>query len=192
MKSWHRSLVGGAIGIALLTGCSPEPSDVATATVTATVTAAPGGSAERSPTPSVDATPTSNDAWLPAELRGTWCNSDGTYCLSGGDLHSEYPTVRVESVSATPEVVGAVDYTFCLDDMDSDFCSVAASMYLRYFPAGVGWDCVAVEVVAQGWPGCSPDFSGRHDLSLPRLVVLPNHQQGTMYEDTEPLYLTTG
>lgn len=192
MKASHQSAAVGAIGIALLVGCSTEPPEVATVTVTTTVTGAPSGPAEQSVAPSADATVSSDDEWLPAELRGTWCNADGSYCLSGGDLHSEYPGVRVQAISGTSDVLGAVDYTVCLDDTESDYCSVAASMYLRYFPTGIAWDCVAVEVVELGWPGCSPDFTGRHDPTLPRLVVLPNHQQGTMYEDTEPLYRRAG
>ena len=65
------------------------------------------------------------------------------------------------------------------------------SMYLRYFPVGVEWDCTALEVEEHGWPDCYPDYTSSHDSSKPRLVVLPNHQHSTDYVDTEPMYRAT-
>lgn len=174
MKRWTGLLAAAAIGVALVAGCASGTAATPTATVTVTSVAHPGASA--------------SDTWLPSELRGRWCTREGDRCLDGAQLIAEYPDTTIDSVEAVVAVPGAVDYTICLGVPDHGSCGVAMSEYLRYFPVGVGWDCVAVEVVGEDWPGCAPDFTAAHDVTRPRVVVLLNHQQDTMYEDSEPLY----
>lgn len=171
------------VAVQFAAGCASSTTAIPTVTATVTVVAeAPVAS------PAVSG----SDDWLPSELRGRWCTSEGDGCLDGAQLISEYPDATVESVEAVAAVPGALDYALCLDLLEQGSCGMATSMYLRYFPAGVVWDCVEVEVVGEGWPGCSPDFSSAHDVSRPRVVVLFNHQHDTMYRDSEPLYRSAG
>ena len=69
-----------------------------------------------------------------------------------------------------------------------DSCTTAASMYFTYSPTGVGWDCKAYAEPTYGLPGCDPDFTSAHDTTRPRLRIDPNHQQGELFSDTEPMY----
>lgn len=122
----------------------------------------------------------------PDELQGTWCTRSGPdECFSLTDILERFPDAYLDHENASDEVPGASDYALCLELE----CSTAASMYLRYFPAGVEWDCRDIEVSQAGWPDCDPDFTSDHDSSVPRLVQLMNHQQDVNYVDVPPMYL---
>ena len=146
---------------------------------------------ETAPPPSA-----SGDAALPAgwpdELAGDWCPaSDPGSCFSVASLLDEWPNTQLRYTDPSTAVDGTTDMTICLDLDLEDSCTTSMSMYLRYFPVGVEWDCTALEVEEHGWPDCYPDYTSSHDSSKPRLVVLPNHQHSTDYVDTEPMYRAT-
>jgi pimeloyl-ACP methyl ester carboxylesterase len=132
------------------------------------------------------ADPAPSLAGLPPEYEGEWCTRSGSDCLSFAELKDEYPEAFVGNAYPA-EDGGTGQLVLCLlNDLD-DGCTTAATMYLEYFPPGVGWDCLrAAEEI--GLPGCEEDFTAAHDTSLPRLVVRPNHQQGDLYWDVEPMY----
>lgn len=130
---------------------------------------------------------------LPAELSGNWCTEpSGTIpaeCFSDTDKKKQFPQIRVDSIDQADRVPGAKDLHLCIQmDLGND-CSMASSIFLRYFPAGVGWNCTKSEVPGDyNFPACAPNYSSAHDVSRPRLVRLLNHQQGTNYVDTPPMY----
>ncbi|MFF1632283.1 hypothetical protein [Leifsonia sp. NPDC058248] len=126
---------------------------------------------------------------LPAALQGKWCTkSTPGECFGAADIISRYPHAFVYGSSSTPEIPGATDYGICLEsDMGDGSCSMAASEFIRYFPVGVGWNCVQA-TTEQGYPSCDPDFTTSHDPSQPRVVRLHNHQQDTVYHDSEAMY----
>lgn len=131
------------------------------------------------------------DARVPTELQGSWCTSDQSQCVNFTELLDQYPDAFFGESSTSDE--GSTSYTFCLsndlgDLLGSPACTTAGSMYFEYFPVGVGWDCVAH---ADDWQsGCDPDYSSEHDTSMARVVQLLNHQQGTAYVDSPPMYAT--
>lgn len=125
----------------------------------------------------------------PDELQGMWCTRLGSdECFSLTDITERFPDTYLSSERSSDEVPGASDYTLCLQ-LDGPSCTTAASVFLRYFPAGVEWDCQDIEVSQAGWPDCDPDFTSDHDSSVPRLVQLLNHQQDVNYADVPPMYL---
>lgn len=175
--------------IAICAG-APLPSATAAASSTAAQSATSTPTAVNSG--STSATGDALPAGWPAELAGEWCpKSDPMSCFSVSSLLAGFPDATVVSAEPSSEVAGATDYAICLELDLGDSCTTASSEYLRYFPASVAWDCTAIEVTSGGWPECYPDYTGAHDPSEPRLVVLPNHQQDTSYHDTEPMYGTT-
>lgn len=127
---------------------------------------------------------------LPNALSGKWCTRTGpTSCFSDAETKAKFPSIRVDSSNPADRVPGATDYTLCIQMDLGDHCSMASTMFLRYFPVGVGWNCGRSEVPgAYNFPACDPDFSSAHDVSQPRLVRLLNHQQGTNYVDQAPMY----
>ncbi|TFD13137.1 hypothetical protein [Cryobacterium sp. TMT4-10] len=130
-------------------------------------------------------------AGLPAELSGEWCTrSKPSDCFSGTQTLKKWPDAFVESVEQATDAPGATSYGICIKDEGNHSCSMAATMILQYFPAGVAWDCTAmlVSVEGQGWPSCEPDYTSAHDTDLPRLTHMYNHQQDVVYHDVEPMY----
>jgi hypothetical protein len=133
---------------------------------------------------------------VPVELQGTWCTRsgdspyggpDGDPCFSAAALLTQYPGMTFRYVGDDADMPGAVQVWGCFEMDLGDTCSMAASIFLAYFPAGTSWDCQ--EYADKGeWPGCDPDFTSAHDTDQARLVILPNHQQGDLYVDTEPMY----
>ncbi len=62
----------------------------------------------------------------------------------------EFPETHVGGVYES-HVPGAIAYMLCLQSIQ---CAGGAdSMTLDYFPAGVAWDCVEIEVEQEGRPG---------------------------------------
>jgi len=126
---------------------------------------------------------------LPTWLSGKWCvRSDPADCFDSVRIGEEFPqafTTSIQSVDSLPEVM---EVHICLEPDLGDGCTTAASMFLRYFPAGSEWNCQAMEADPYLWPRCEPDFSDSHETALERIVRLPNHQQNDNYVDSEPLY----
>lgn|GEM_PF-3500063 len=128
---------------------------------------------------------------VPADLRGTWCLPNTSECVNVSQLMAEYPESFFDGVSQGQS--GSTLYTFCTandlgDLLGEPACTTAASMYFSYYPKGVDWDCVAALGSNSAYDGCDPDFTDAHDVSLPRLVIEMNHQQGESYADSPPLY----
>lgn len=135
---------------------------------------------EVAPTPSPSPSAAANG--FPSELQGTWCKrSDTSDCFSLTAEKQKFPQMVLESSGRSDD--GTIGYTLCLElDMGSS-CSMAATMFIDYFPVGVGWNC------GQQWAaGCDPDFTSAHDPSKPRIVIPYNHQQDDLYHDSEPMY----
>lgn len=128
---------------------------------------------------------------LPVQLRGQWCaRSEPGICFDEKNILAEWPEAFIDD-SSEGNAPGSTFYTLCLaPDLGIDGCSVAFSVYLEYFPAGVSWDCEARKVETGDFPACDPDYSSAHDISFPRLVIPPNHQHNINYADTEPMYQT--
>ncbi|WP_285117321.1 hypothetical protein [Leifsonia sp. fls2-241-R2A-40a] len=127
---------------------------------------------------------------LPAELSGRWCPRSGQdVCFDSAELLSRWPNAFVSDTSKDYPVPGATEYGICAEaDMGPNECSMAASMFIAYYPPGVSWNCVQVEVIGQGWPSCDPDFTSSHDVSQPRVTILYNHQMDPQFRDSEALY----
>lgn len=129
---------------------------------------------------------------LPAALKGKWCSRiKPDNCFDAADKLAQSPDFFVASSSPAEDAPGATDYTFCFAHEFGNSCSTAGSMYVRYYPVGVGWDC-SKNRWAPRLSSCVPDYSTAHDITKPRIVVLPNHQQGNVYFDTEPMYSVGG
>nr|CAD47903.1 hypothetical protein [Paenarthrobacter nicotinovorans] len=127
---------------------------------------------------------------MPAAVGGKWCTrSTPAICFSDVETKAKYPSIRVQYAEPSDPPPGATDYTLCIQMDLGNGCSTASTIFLRYFPTGVGWNCVQAEVL-RGFkkPACDPDYSSAHDTSQPRLVVLLNHQQGPTYSDQLPMY----
>ncbi|MCU1513607.1 MAG: hypothetical protein JWO10_697 [Microbacteriaceae bacterium] len=125
---------------------------------------------------------------FPAAIQGTWCKkSDATDCFSESTTLNKYPDAFLHD-SSPADASGGTVYTLCLERDQGDGCTSAAEMLVEYLPAGVVWDCVALEVKHVGWPSCNPDFTSAHDSTKPRVVILPNRQSENDYVDTEPMY----
>lgn len=124
---------------------------------------------------------------VPAELAGKWCTTSGSPCFSFADLRKDHPDAAVEW-SGPIDKPGVTRFQLCLEMDLGDSCTTAASMYLDYYPAGIGWDCPTYAVAA-GWPRCDPDYTSAHDTSQERLAQVPNHQQNLdAYIDADPMY----
>lgn len=153
----------------------------------------PSVSGTRMTTPSASPSGAGHSAppgW-PAEMAGKWCPpSDPSNCFTISGLLEDHPDAFLASSSPSSDAVGATDFGVCLTLDQGPECSGASSMYFRYFPPGVDWDCVAVEVEGRGWPDCQPDFTAEHDSARPRLIRLLSHQHNTSYTDSEPMYRT--
>lgn len=163
------------------------------ATPAPTVTVSPPPAAE----PAVDEESPGTSV-IPSALQGTWCTGSGDDplggtgdpCFSFADLLAEYPGMTLDQDGdvdgVTPD--GVLRFTSCLGlDLEPAGCSMAASMFFELYPVGVARDC-ATAAAELGLPGCDPDFTAAHDVSRARLVIVPNHQQGDLYYDTEPMY----
>ncbi|WP_396935940.1 esterase/lipase family protein [Mycolicibacterium sp.] len=123
----------------------------------------------------------------PPELAGRWCTLDGSECFSFADTREKWPNAQVKG-EGYESPTGSTQYSLCLAfDLDGEDCTMAATMFLEYFPPGVGWNCEDV-AAEEGFPGCETDYTDQHDPSKPRLKVLPNHQQGDLFWDTPPMY----
>lgn len=122
---------------------------------------------------------------VPEEISGRWCTrGDQPSCFNVADKAKDYPSLVVQLGS--PGVVpGTTAYQICFQ---TDDCSMAGSMFLTYFPTGQAWDCEAYVKTDGRWPACQPDYTGEHDTSQPRLLLIPNHQQSQLYMDSEPMY----
>ncbi|WP_454698233.1 hypothetical protein [Arthrobacter humicola] len=128
---------------------------------------------------------------LPNALSGTWCTrSTPGKCFSAAEIKKASPEARVMEPSPSTQAPGATDYVLCVKMDLSDHCTTASTIYLRYFPAGVTWNCVQTQVVLNDWPACEPDYTSSHDSSQPRLLILPNHQQSPDFIDSPPMYRT--
>lgn len=126
---------------------------------------------------------------FPADLVGQWCSrlDPDLECFSVAGLLQEFPGAFLESVTESPDTPGAQRYFICLANDLGDSCSMAATMILEYYPVGVEWNCEEF-AAADGWPGCDPDYTEAHDVTQPRLTVIPNHQHNELFVDVEPLY----
>lgn len=133
---------------------------------------------------------------IPQEIQGTWCfDSDSDTCFNFEDFFSNSPDsgFAYEEIPVFP-ANEAHTFGICLA-FDSEFdgapsCSMAASVFFTYFPAGVSWDCVADGAARFGFESCDPDFTHAHRSSEPRLVKILNHQHERQYVDVEPMYLS--
>lgn len=125
---------------------------------------------------------------LPSVLQGEWCGEapDDDECFAVSELAAKNPDLALRSTEPSTSVPGAVDYALCLQMDLGDSCTTASTIYLRYFPQGVGWDCSTMN--GFNLSCTEPDFSDDHDTSRPRLVKLFNHQQDTVYHDSVPMY----
>ena len=98
---------------------------------------------------------------LPSALSGEWCTrTTPVTCFSDTETKAKYPSIRVDRADPSERVSGATDYTLCTRMDLGNSCSTASSIYLRYFPPGVPWNCVQAEV-NDGFkkPACDPDYS---------------------------------
>lgn len=125
---------------------------------------------------------------FPDHLQGTWTSLDVSATFSLNAIQDMHPGMWLDAASEDWPVPGATMYTICLGKDFDEGCSVAASMYLTYFPAGVGWDCVQDGAEGYGFEACDPDYTREHDLTEARLVIPPNHQHDEDYADSPPLY----
>lgn len=147
---------------------------------------------------STSTAPSSNTATatvkgFPAPLQGRWCSTDGKTCFSLSTFRSENPTSFLFSADPSTSVPGATDYSLCYaPDMGKGQCTTAASMFLRYLPAGTKWNCKMMGAAQFSLDSCRPDYSKAHDTSRARLMIVPNHQQGAQYVDTPPMYRADG
>lgn len=125
---------------------------------------------------------------FPAPLQGEWCveapNQGECFALS--DLIDKNPGFALRSSSPSVSVPGATDYVLCYVLDLGERCSTAASLFLRYFPEGVEWDCPTMNGFDLACD--ATDQSAKHDTSRARLVKLANHQQGATYFDAPPMY----
>lgn len=131
---------------------------------------------------------------LPGELGGKWCSRlNPGNCFSVVEKKAQYPDLFLKFSGPAADAPGATDYTLCIGHTPGagNACITAESIFVRYYPVGVGWDC-SRNYYHEQLPTCDPDYSSAHDVTKPRIVVLPNHQQGTVYYDSEPMYLVGG
>lgn len=151
----------------------------------AAATRSPAAAATPAASPGPASTRAASIPGLPGELEGKWCSKAGDECVSFAEIAAKWPDAWVDSTDRETKVPGATHYSVCLqDDFGDKSCATASTMYFRYFPAGVTWNCVA----QGGFSSCKPDYTSEHDTGKPRLVKLLNHQQGTAYNDSKPLY----
>lgn len=132
---------------------------------------------------------------LPTELSGRWCTRTGDEeCFEASEIMERFPDAHVDGDPYVDgSIPGSTGFSICLyTEFDDGGCTTASTIYLRYLPAGVEWDCRLIEVQGAGWPDCEPDYTADHDSSEPRLVVLPNHQQDVVYHDAPPMYRVGG
>lgn len=132
---------------------------------------------------------------LPVVLEGKWCSQlNPSNCFSVADEKAKHPDLFVYYSGPAKDAPGATDYAFCIGHTPGagNTCSTAGSIFVRYFPVGVGWDCSKNHAYYDQIPICDPDYSAAHDLSRPRIIHPPNHQQGSVYHDSEPMYLVSG
>jgi hypothetical protein len=184
MKSW---IVAGVVAAMIVLGgtaCTPAgPAPEGTGTTSPAPTSSEPSAAPTSAAPVVEG--------FPDELQGKWCSEDGKTCFSASELLAEHPQAFVQSTDPSYKVKGATDFSICLArDMGADSCTTAASMFLRYFPQGVEWNCdaFAAEGRLDGFTSCRADTVVAHDMTKDRLIILPNHQQDTEYIDSVPMY----
>lgn len=140
--------------------------------------------------PTVQTPPVPPIRGFPAELAGRWCaRGDSPYCFDAAESFRDSPDAFV---SDTSDRAGATTYVVCRENDFMDSCTTASMTLLEYFPVGVGWDCVRfAKEEYHGGPlaGCSPDLTRDHDVSMPRVVVRPNHIVADLrIIDTPPLY----
>lgn len=134
-------------------------------------------------------------AGFPSQIQGEWCRrGDSSSCFSLAEIRQTYPSAFLSDSGPDELVPGVTAYAICLehDLPGTNECTMAASKVIAYFPAGVGWNCVAVMVRNWGLPACNPDYSAEHDASKPRIVIEPNHQQDSDYHDAPPYYRIEG
>lgn len=130
---------------------------------------------------------------FPAQLQGDWCSTDAAReCFSLATTLVANPDAFVQSVSRSDFIDGATEISLCLvADIGPESCSTAASMFFRFFPEGVEWDCgkLASEgALPYGFTACSPDYTLAHDVFKDRLIRVPNHQHDAAYTDSVPMY----
>ncbi|MFF1572497.1 hypothetical protein ACFVWR_07085 [Leifsonia sp. NPDC058292] len=126
---------------------------------------------------------------LSAELSGKWCPRSGDQrCFDTASILIRWPSAFVRDISPG-DVPGVTEYAICLEaDLGPGDCTMADSEFIAYYPVGVGWNCVQVEVIGKGWPACDPDATSSHDPSQARVTILPNHQMSETFVDSEALY----
>lgn len=132
---------------------------------------------------------------FPPELRGEWCaKDDAENCFSVDALLESTPSAFLSGEDASGVVDGAIDFSICqVANLGADGCTTSATMFLRYFPSGVEWDCAEFAKDGKlplGFTACDRDFAQAHDGAEPRLIIMPNHQHGKQYVDSVPLYRT--
>lgn len=140
---------------------------------------------------------TGPDAPTAAGLEGVWCTRSGQSpyggagdpCFSLDSLREQYPGMTgPRSIDSDQDAAGPSGFEICLEVEPGGGCTMAASIYLMYFPVGVGWHCPSQGAAWFDQPGCDPDWTSAHDTTQPRLRIVPNHQQNELFFDTEPLY----
>ena len=139
------------------------------------------------------------DSVFADDLQGMWCTQgtpitdneavDEKNCFSLSNVLDKWPDAHAGETAADWPVSGARTYTICLDDGS---CPVAASIYLAFFPSGVTWNCPTAARQDFNLASCDPDYSSDHRRQRDRLVILYNHQQGSVYADAPPMYRKTG
>ena len=126
---------------------------------------------------------------LPDEVRGTWCSqTTDDKCINLADVLSLYddPYFRYTPPDGS-QTLGFI--SICTEqNMGRGQCDMTATILFEYFPVGVSWDCEQSLGGGETFEGCKPDYTAAHDPTQPRLRIVPNHQHGTSWFDTEPLY----
>lgn len=134
------------------------------------------------------------DDQIPPEISGKWCTISQDECIDLATERSEHPNLFVQKQSDAYSGRGG-GFKVCLDgDLDritdgqlERECSMAASMFIDYYPLGSQWDCGS-QLEEWGLPSCDPDYSDYHDVAKERIVIRPNHQQDAVYHDSPPMY----
>lgn len=132
---------------------------------------------------------------FPPELQGQWCaKDDAENCFSVDVLLESMPLAFLSGEHASDVVDGAIDFSICrIANLGAAGCTTSATMFLRYFPSGIEWDCAEFAKDGKlplGFTACDRDFAQAHDGAEPRLIIMPNHQHGKQYVDSVPLYRT--
>lgn len=170
--------------LASTAACQSSGGPIVDSWSTTPVTTSPGSA---STPPTGAAAPDKRDyGSIPAELRGTWCSTaDPSRCINLADFVAASGAASMD-YTAPSDQPGRL--AVCLkDDQGAGQCSMSQTVLFEYLPAGMEWSCLAA-AKAYDLASCDPDYTSEHDASQPRLRWVVLHQQGSAYEDSEPLY----